>query len=221
LENKAKKYEILLKNAQNELKSLRERVALMEKQAIEEGINICISVNELQVTAAEENIRINNIIHDDNINSFNNSDDDIKINDDDDSGNQPTRCFTPFATNTSPIAPSFSFNDQHRLTQISCSVPMLSPLENVEDVEVNLCLCETGIDKCLTEDKPVSEKQVMVFPKEILSYPSATTISSPLCSNYPSHWELSHQQDYFSPVVSTTTNSLTAHPLIHDRRMTF
>lgn len=232
MESKASRFETLLKSAQHEVENLREKIASLEKQVdFEERMNICNNVDDLQVTISDENIRINNIVHSDNINSFNNNNNDIKINNDD-SGNQPSRCFTPFATtNTSPITPSFSFNDQHRLisqsSQISCSAPMLPPLETVtvEDVirdpifcetkEGNLCLCgpsettTTGIDKCLSGDKPVSGKQMMIFPKEILSYPTATTVSSPLYSNYPSHWELSHQQDYFSPTVS----SAQFHPL--------
>ncbi|CAB4397661.1 unnamed protein product [Rhizophagus irregularis] len=236
LENKASKFEGLLKVARNELESLKERVALLEEQVdIEERINICNNVGDLQMSSTavnDENIRTHNIVHDDDTNSFN----DNNINNDNsntgccgDQQSQNSRCFTPFATTNTP--PPFSFNDQHRLInqppQISCSVPMLPPLESIgsirdpifcETKDGNLCFCEpindqnitttttttttTGTDKC-SNDKSVTDKRMWILP----------TIPSSLYSNYSPNLELPHQQNYFSPVSSVVTTTNSFYPL--------
>ncbi|RIA85119.1 hypothetical protein C1645_387920 [Glomus cerebriforme] len=218
LESKASRFEGLLKVARNEVDSLKERVALLEVQVeIEERINICNGVNDLQTTTttiSDENIRINR--NDNNINSFN--DDNNKINDDDnnssslngvqynsntsccgDQSSQISSCFTPFTTTNTP---PFSFNNQHRLInppQMPCSVPMLPPLENVDDVTRDPIFCEP--------DEDLVNEQRTTITTGILS----TTIPSSLHSNYSpnaSHWELPHQQDYFSPATSSVVHPL-------------
>ncbi|GBB93814.1 hypothetical protein RclHR1_22350002 [Rhizophagus clarus] len=231
LETKATKFEELLKVARNELENLKERVALLEEQVdIEERINICNGVSDLQMVPAvtDENIRTHNIVHNDNGNSFNDNSNNVNnVNDNLNTSccDQQSRCLPPFATNT------LTFNDQHRLInqppQISCGVPMLPPLENVDAIrdpifcetrEGDLCFCEpineqnitttntntTVIDKRSSGDKSV-DKQMWILP---------TTIPSSLYSNYSPNLELSHQQDYFSPAVSSVvTKTSSFYPL--------
>jgi hypothetical protein len=217
LETKATKFEELLKVARNELESLKERVASLEEQVdIEERINICNGVGDLQMTSTTVTDDNNNI-NDDNSNTSCCGDQQSRTN----------RCFTPFATTNTP--PPFSFNDQHRLInqppQISCGVPILPPLENIDAIrdpifcetkDGDLCFCEPvneqnittttspstteGTDKCSTVDKSVTDKRMWILP---------TTIPSSLYSNYSPNLDLP-QQNYFSPTVSsvvTTTNS--------------
>ena len=177
MESKALTYEELFKDAQEEIESLKEKVALLEKQvAIEEGINICNGVDDLQIPISNENDEINNVdSNDDDINSFDDDDDGDNINNNvndsllneiiqytscDDQQPQSSRCFTAFTTitNPSPITSSFSFNDQHRLvnqsSQVSCGLPpsMLNSLESVEDIIRDPIFCETKEgDLCFCE----------------------------------------------------------------------
>lgn len=213
METKATKFEGLLKVARNELESLKERVALLEEQVDIEERFICNGVGDLQMTAAvtDENIRTHNIVHNDNANSFN-DDDNNNINNINNSrntsccGDQQSRCLTPF---------TLTFDDQHSLInqppQISCDVPMLpSAIRDPIFCETrgDLGFCEpinernittttttntTITDKCSSVDKS-TDKQMWILP---------TTIPSSLYSDYSPNLELSHQQDYFSPAVSS------------------
>ncbi|CAG8710671.1 19431_t:CDS:2 [Rhizophagus irregularis] len=171
-----------IQNLNNQRAFRQRRETYIQQVDIEERINICNNVGDLRMSSTavnDENIRTHNI------------------------QSQNSRCFTPFATTNTP--PPFSFNDQHRLInqppQISCSVPMLPPLESIGSIRDPI-FCETKEDKC-SNDKSVTDKRMWILP----------TIPSSLYSNYSPNLELPHQQNYFSPVSSVVTTTNSFYPL--------
>ncbi|CAG8574893.1 6645_t:CDS:2 [Funneliformis caledonium] len=211
LETKASEYEELFKGAQEEIESLKEKVALLEKQvAVEEGIN-CFN----HAVATNPDIGYHSTA---------------------DQQPQSGECFTTFTNNVSPTTSTFSFNDQHGLvtrpSQISCGLPSIDTIDNIirdpifcETKEGKICYCEPGeirtttaaTTKCLSDNKQSTEKRVWIIPTSVSplysDFVTTNDYSPDEEDTLSSQWGLSYQ-DYFSPavssaVVSTTANSFT------------
>ncbi|CAI2176279.1 15755_t:CDS:2 [Funneliformis geosporum] len=237
LETRASEYEELFKDAQEEIESLKEKVALLEKQvADEEGINCCNHSIVNNSGKKEKQVADEEGINCCNHSIANNSD--IGYNSPtncDDQQSQSGECFTTFTTNSSPITSSFSFNRLDTQTsQISCGLPSIDTIDNIirdpifcETKEGDLCYCEPGddlvdeirtttstttieMDKSLSDNKHSTAKRVWILPTSVSPlYPNFVTTDdySPDGEDTSS---TQWYQDYFSPEVSSAVVSTTA-----------